>query len=89
MDEISMVGNTTLLHIHQRLKEIFGCSSAKLFAGISIITVGDLYQFPLIKKKRKQLLIRTDSHTKDDIKVIQSRCIVPSDPYYPSDALHI
>ncbi len=32
VDEISMVGNTTLLHTHQRLKEIFGCSSAKLFA---------------------------------------------------------
>ena len=51
VDEISMVGNTTLLHIHQRLKEIFGCSSAKLFAGISIIAVGDLYQLPPIKKE--------------------------------------
>ena len=37
VDEISMVGNTTLLHIHQRLTEIFDCSSTKLFAGISII----------------------------------------------------
>ena len=51
IDEISMVGNTTLLHIHQRLKEIFGTSSTKLFAGISIIAVGDLYQLPPIKKK--------------------------------------
>ena len=25
----------------------------------------------------------------DDIKVLQSRCITPSDPNYPSDALHI
>ncbi|CAB3995466.1 Hypothetical predicted protein [Paramuricea clavata] len=33
--------------------------------------------------------IRTASHTEDDIKVIQSRCITPSDPNYPSDALHI
>ena len=51
IDEIFMVGNTTLLHIHQRLKEIFGTSSTKLFAGISIIAVGDLYQLPPIKKK--------------------------------------
>ena len=33
--------------------------------------------------------IRTASHTEDDIKVIQSRCIAPSNPDYPSDALHI
>jgi hypothetical protein len=33
--------------------------------------------------------IRTASHTEDDIKVIQSRCITPSDPNYPSDVLHI
>ena len=127
VDEISMVGNTTLLHIHQRLKEIFGCSSAKLFAGISIIAVDDLYQLSPIKKKAvfdnfkieahnlchpwsvfkmielteimrqkddkafTELLnrIRTASHTEDDIKVIQSRCIDPSDPHHPSDTLHI
>ena len=127
VDEISMVGSTNLLHIHQRLKEIFCCSSAKLFAGISIIAVGDLYQLPPIKKKAIfdsfkieahnlchpwrvfkmielteimrqkndkafiELLnrIRTASRTEDDIKVIQSRSITPSDPHYPSDALHI
>lgn len=49
IDKISMVGNTTLLHVHQRLKEIFG--STQLFGGISIIAVGDLYQLPPIKKK--------------------------------------
>ena len=51
IDKISMVGNITLLHTHQRLKEIFGVSSTDLFAGISIIAVGDLYQLPPIKKK--------------------------------------
>ena len=51
VDEISMVGNTTLLHIHQRLKEIFATSASKLFAGISIIAGGDFYQLPPIKKK--------------------------------------
>ena len=51
IDEISMVSNITLLHIHQRLRDIFGSSSSKLFAGISIIAVGDLYQLPPIRRK--------------------------------------
>ena len=51
IDEISMVGNSTLLHIHQRLKEIFGTSNAQMFAGISMIVVGDMYQLPPIRKK--------------------------------------
>jgi hypothetical protein len=51
IDEISMVGNITLLHIHQRLKDIFGVPSIDLCADISIIAVGDLYQLPPIKKK--------------------------------------
>ena len=33
--------------------------------------------------------IRTASHTEHDIKVLQSRRITPTDPTYPSDALHI
>ena len=51
IDEISMVGNTTLLHIHQRLKEIFGTTSSLLFVGITIIVVGDLCQLPPIHKR--------------------------------------
>lgn len=34
IDEISMVANVTLLHIHQRLKEIFATTNSQLFAGI-------------------------------------------------------
>ena len=34
IDDISMVGSTTLFHIYQRLKEIFGSSSTTLFAGV-------------------------------------------------------
>ncbi|XP_057310266.1 uncharacterized protein LOC130648243 [Hydractinia symbiolongicarpus] len=49
IDEVSMVSNILLLHIHQRLVEIFGCSTNKPFAGISIIFSGDLYQLPPIK----------------------------------------
>ena len=51
VDEISMVGNTTLLHVHQGLKEIFGTATSQLFAGISIIAVGDLCQLPPIRKR--------------------------------------
>ena len=47
MDEISMLVNTALLHINQRLKEIFGTSNSQLFAGISVLGVGDLYQLPV------------------------------------------
>ena len=110
--------NTTLLHIHQRLKEIFGTISSLLFAGITIIVVGDLYQLPPIRKKNvfdyykndaynlchpwkvfkmielteimrqkndqafTELLnrVRTASQTDNDIKIIQSRSISPSDP---------
>ena len=41
--EISVVSNTLLLQIHQKLKEILSKSHNCLFAGLSIITVGDLY----------------------------------------------
>lgn len=46
-----MVSNTTLLHIHQRLKEIFATPNNQLFAGLSLITLGDLYQLPPIRQR--------------------------------------
>jgi hypothetical protein len=49
IDEISMVSNMGLLHIHQRLKEIFCTPSSEIFAGISILAVGDFYQLPPIR----------------------------------------
>lgn len=51
IDEISMVANITLIHINQRLKEIFDIPDDQLFAGLSILAVGDLYQLPPIKRK--------------------------------------
>ena len=51
VDEISMVTNTTVLHIHQRLKEIFNTPNSELFARISFIAVGDLYQLPPIRRR--------------------------------------
>ena len=49
IDEISMVSKYRLLHIHQRLCNIFECTEDIPFAGISIITCGDFYQLPPIK----------------------------------------
>ncbi len=121
IDEISMVANTTLLHIHLRLKEIFGTPSSLLFAGISIIVVGDLCQLPpicrrlifetykndthnlyhpwkvfkmielhkIMRQKDDQAFIELAKQTEDDITVIQSRSVLPTDPSYPTDALHI
>ena len=51
IDEISMVSSMLLLYIHQRLIGIFGCSPDKLFAAITIILVGDLYQLPPIQQR--------------------------------------
>ena len=51
IDEISIVSNTSLHHIHQRLKEIFATSDSQLFAGLSVIALGDLYQLPPIQRK--------------------------------------
>ena len=48
IDEISMVSNKLLLHIHQRLLDIFGYAnnSDKPLAGSTMIVVGDFYQLP-------------------------------------------
>ena len=48
-DEISIVSNICLLHIHKRLCEIFGCSKSQPFANLSFLVVGDLLQWPPIK----------------------------------------
>ena len=50
-DEISMVWNRLLLHIHQRLAKIFTYSSDTPFAGLSIIVCGDFYQLAPIKAR--------------------------------------
>ena len=49
IDEISVVSNKMLKHIHEKLNQIFGTPDSMLYAGISLITVGDLYQLPPIK----------------------------------------
>jgi len=52
IDEMSMAANTTLLHIHQRLKEIFTSTpNSELFVRNSFIAIGDLYQSPPIRRR--------------------------------------
>ena len=47
IDEISMVGNTTLSFIDTRLQQLTGTKAA--FGGLSVIAVGDLYQLKPVK----------------------------------------
>ena len=47
IDEVSMVGNTLLSFIDQRLQELSGLK--KPFGNVSIIAVGDLYQLQPIR----------------------------------------
>ena len=49
IDEISIVSNIRLSHIHKRLCEIFDCSESQPFANLSILVVADLLQLPPIK----------------------------------------
>ena len=51
IDEVSMISNVRLKHIHERLAEVFGTPSSLLFAGISVIVVGDFYQLAPIKAR--------------------------------------
>ena len=46
IDEVSMVSNDLLLHIHLRLTEIFASKGNFPFAGITVIAVGDFLQLP-------------------------------------------
>ena len=51
IDEISMVSNKRLFHMHSRLCEIFTVGMDVPFGGISVIAVGDLYQLPPIRER--------------------------------------
>ena len=51
IDEISMVSNVTLLHIHLRLTEIFGrkYGNNNFFGSQTVVVLGDLLQLPPVK----------------------------------------
>ena len=44
-----MVSGVLFYQVHQRLNEIFGCSTVLLFAGLPVLVCGDLYQLPPVK----------------------------------------
>ena len=46
IDEFSMVSADMLLQVHQRMVQIFQTDESELFAGKSVILVGDLLQLP-------------------------------------------
>ena len=49
IDEVSMVGAQMISQIDRRLRQIK--SSDKLFGGVCVLAVGDLYQLPPVKQK--------------------------------------
>ena len=51
IDEVSMVSNILLLHIDQRLVEMFGCNSNIPFAGLTVFFCGDFFQLPLMQAR--------------------------------------
>ena len=51
IDEISMVSNILLYYVHDRLLDIFGRTDNAPFAGLTVLTVGDLFQLPPIGAK--------------------------------------
>ena len=48
IDEISMLDQFNLEHISQRINEIFGCPSTRIFGNLTVILSGDLLQLPPI-----------------------------------------
>ena len=51
IDEISMVSNKLLFHVHDRLLDIFGRKDNAPFAGLTVLVVGDFYELPPIGAK--------------------------------------
>ena len=49
IDKISMVSSVLFYQVHQKLNEIFGCSTELQFAGLPFLICGDLYQLPPVK----------------------------------------
>ena len=51
IDEISMVSNAKIRLVHERLQEIFCTPDSLLFAGLSVVVVGDFYQLPPVRER--------------------------------------
>ena len=57
IDEVSMVSNLMLKHIHERLKEIFSTPDSVWFGGLSMVVVG--YFISYLQLKQNQYLYPT------------------------------
>ena len=51
IDEISMVSNAKIRLVHERLQEIFCTPDSLVFAGLSVVVVGDFYQLPPVRER--------------------------------------
>ena len=51
VDEKSIIGLRLLANVDSRLRQTFPYSSNEVFDGISVILVGDFYQFPPVKQR--------------------------------------
>ena len=59
IDEISMVSNDLLFHVHLQLTEIFGSANDQPFAGVSVITVGHFFSVSTCKRKTSICKLKT------------------------------
>ena len=46
-----MVSNAKIRLVHERLQEIFCTPDLLLFAGLSVVVVGDFYQLPPVRER--------------------------------------
>ena len=67
IDEVSMVSNDLLLHIHLRLTEIFASKGNFPFAGITVIAVGDFLQLPPVKAEPVYAEYKNTWHNLDSL----------------------
>ena len=51
IDEMSMVSNDLIFHVHLRFTEIFVSVNDQPYADVSVITVGDFFQLPPVGGK--------------------------------------
>ena len=73
IDEISMVSNLTLLHVHLRLTEIFGLQRGNnnWFGSQNVIVFGDLLQLPPVKGEEVFLGL-SENKVKDHIGTVSA-----------------
>ena len=67
IDDVSMVSNDLLLHIHLQLTEIFAFKGNIPFAGIIVIAVGDFLQLPPVRARPVYAEYKNTWHNMDSL----------------------